>query len=303
MERLSIILICILCTILSKGQGYIDETSEWKGYHYQWGAGFPDQRKTSEFQYSKDTIIDGKDYVELLYKSFDYHTELIGVQIDTVWSWEYIGKIYLREIDKKWYEKRENEDRLILDFNYGIGDTIHYDWYYDEYYIVQDIEEFEIAGQRRKKFIIPLRNFRQFYIYEGIGSSRGFLYPFVDASFEGYRILACYNYQGETFIVDSRAENCEVQILSEVKESLKELNVLIYPNPVKDVLNIEMNGEGGEHRIGIFDLNGKKQLEDILFEVTNTKTFQVNISGLPKGIYILKIGNRLKGLTKKIVKL
>ena len=303
MERLSIILVCILCTILSKGQGYIDETSEWKEYHYQWGAGFPDQHKTSEFQYSKDTIIAGKDYVELLYKSFDYHTELIGVQVDTVWSGEHISKIYLREVDKKWYKIEGNEDRLMLDFNYEIGDTIHYDWYYDEYYIVQEIEEFEIASQRRKKFSIPLRNFRQFYIYEGIGSSRGFLYPFVDASFEGYKILECYNYQGETFIVDPRAENCEVQILSGVKESLKELNVLIYPNPVKDILTIEMGGEGVEHKIDIFDLNGKKLLEDRLFAGSNTETFQVNISRLPKGMYVLKIGNSLKGLTKRIVKL
>ena len=303
MEKLLIILVCCLCTILSKGQGYIDETSEWKGYHYQWGAGFPDRHETSEFQYSKDTIIDGKEYVELLYRSFDYHTELIGAQIDTVWFWEYISKIYLREVDKKWYKKQGNEDRLLLDFNYEIGDTIHYDWYYDEYYIVQEIEEFEIAGQTRKKFIIPLRYFRQFYIYEGIGSSRGFLDPFIDASFEGYRILECYNYQGETFIVDSRAENCVVQILSDVKESLKELNVYIYPNPVKDVLNIELIEEEVEHKIEIFDLNGKKLLEGRLFDGAMTETFQVNISKLPKGIYVLKIGNRSRGLTKRIVKL
>ena len=303
MERSSIILFCCLCTLLLKGQGYIDETSEWKGYHYQWGAGFPDKHETSEFKYSKDTIIDGKNYKELLYRRFDYHTELIGVQIDTVWFWEFIGKIYLREIDKKWYEKRDNEDRLILDFNYNIGDTIYYDWYYDEHYVVQEIEEFEIAGQIRKKFIIPLQNTREFYVYEGIGSSRGFLYPFIDASFEGYRILECYNYRGETFIVDSRAENCELQILNDVKGTLKELNVKIYPNPLKDVLNIELGEEWVEHRIEIFDLNRKKLLEDKLYDSENIGSFQINISRLPRGIFVLKIGNRFRGLTQRIVKL
>lgn len=285
------------------GQGYIDQTSAWKGYHYQWGAGFSDKHATTEFQYSKDTIIDGKDYIELLYRRFDYHTELVGIQTDTVWSSEYIGKIYLREVDNKWYHREASADRLILDFNYEIGDTIHYDWYYNEYYIVQDIEEFEIGGETRKKFIIHLQYSRRFYVYEGIGSSRGFLYPFIDASFEGYRVLECYNYQGETFIVDSRAENCEIQIVSDIRESPKEWQAEIYPNPVKDVLNIEMKGGVGEQKIGLFDLNGKRLLEERMFDEVSTGSFQVDLGTLPQGIYILKIGNRFQGLTKKIVKL
>lgn len=68
----------------------------------------------------------------------------------------------------------------------------------------------------------------------------------------------------------------------------------IYPNPVKDVLNIDFNTNNTS--CAIFDMQGK-----LVLELTSGNT-QFNVSSLPKGLYILKITDSEKNLTYKIVK-
>lgn len=68
----------------------------------------------------------------------------------------------------------------------------------------------------------------------------------------------------------------------------------IYPNPVKDVLNIDFNNN--DISGAIFDMQGKRVLK---LDARNT---QFNVSNLPKGIYILKITDSAQTLTYKIIK-
>lgn len=63
--------------------------------------------------------------------------------------------------------------------------------------------------------------------------------------------------------------------------SIKETNISIYPNPVRDILTIE-NGEG---QATIYNAIGQPVHQ---VQITNS-TQQVNMSDLPKGIYFLRI--------------
>ncbi|WP_159799095.1 T9SS-dependent choice-of-anchor J family protein [Flavobacterium sp. MK4S-17] len=67
----------------------------------------------------------------------------------------------------------------------------------------------------------------------------------------------------------------------------------IYPNPVKDILNIENMDITYNNTIEIYDLTGRQIMAKNLTED------KVNVSAFPAGVYILKIGNRSKKFIKE----
>lgn len=81
-----------------------------------------------------------------------------------------------------------------------------------------------------------------------------------------------------------------------VSASLKKNEIdglLLYPNPVEDILNID-SATGLEKQVQIFDMTGKR--------VFNSSTFsQINVSNLKKGIYVIKITENNKVATRKLI--
>ena len=68
--------------------------------------------------------------------------------------------------------------------------------------------------------------------------------------------------------------------------------LLIYPNPTKDILNIEnLNVENKKY--SVFDLNGRLVTKGII------ENLKINVSELSKGIYIIKIAENLKEIKFK----
>lgn len=77
-------------------------------------------------------------------------------------------------------------------------------------------------------------------------------------------------------------------------ESVDEL-VSIYPTKTKDVVNILIPKEG--KTIEIFDISGKSVMK------TNAKNFQtIDLSKLPKGVYIVNIKTNNNVISKKVIK-
>ncbi len=72
-----------------------------------------------------------------------------------------------------------------------------------------------------------------------------------------------------------------------------ELEVLIYPNPVSDILNIKVVNSEEMNNVRIFDISGK-QMMNKLFQ----GNISVNLSDWANGIYLVKIGSN----TIKVVK-
>jgi photosystem II stability/assembly factor-like uncharacterized protein len=73
------------------------------------------------------------------------------------------------------------------------------------------------------------------------------------------------------------------------------MDVVVYPNPASDILNIE--SKGLLSIIQVFDLNGREIMSD--FKPSNT----INISNLSKGVYFIKIfDNNGRFTTRKFVK-
>jgi hypothetical protein len=76
-------------------------------------------------------------------------------------------------------------------------------------------------------------------------------------------------------------------------KSLSNDRVIIYPNPVTDLININLSGA----LIELSDLIGNQILKTIITEST-----QLNVSFLPQGVYFLKITKNNNSHVKKVIK-
>lgn len=86
-----------------------------------------------------------------------------------------------------------------------------------------------------------------------------------------------------------------------VEVSVKEIfdfetkNVTCYPNPVKDVLNVDLTGTEKISKITVSDIYGKQILN---FSPEQNEKIGLNVQTLPPGTYILYFGSTIdKGLT------
>lgn len=83
-------------------------------------------------------------------------------------------------------------------------------------------------------------------------------------------------------------------IISQQKE-----NVLLYPNPVKDVLNITTSELSAEKTIIIYSALGQKVLET----KANSATVLLPINKLTSGVYFCRINSGTQNITKTFIKL
>jgi len=82
-----------------------------------------------------------------------------------------------------------------------------------------------------------------------------------------------------------------------IKSINNEDNFEIYPNPTTDAITIELDNSE-KSTISIININGQ---EMITKQVTGNKT-NINISALPKGIYLVKVANDKAVSVSKVVK-
>jgi hypothetical protein len=103
---------------------------------------------------------------------------------------------------------------------------------------------------------------------------------------------------GETFIVGASSGFAEVYSFKEslnIKNNELDKYTKIYPNPVKNNLQVFINSNNNLEKIIIYNQLGKK--------ITSTSSTLLNISKYPKGIYFIKIITNKGFITKKIIKI
>ena len=90
-----------------------------------------------------------------------------------------------------------------------------------------------------------------------------------------------------------------------VKESVNPMTaVRVYPNPVQDVLNLEINASmASEMNVSIYNIMGQKVMESNTNVTTGINGRQVNVSNLNAGIYFVTVkANGFENTQKFIVK-
>ena len=76
-------------------------------------------------------------------------------------------------------------------------------------------------------------------------------------------------------------------------------NVSIYPNPVKDNLNINIKDFSGEVSVKIIDVNGREVLNQTISNFNGSNA--IELSRFASGIYILKLTGEDLNYSKKII--
>ncbi len=79
-------------------------------------------------------------------------------------------------------------------------------------------------------------------------------------------------------------------------QEVNKTKLVFYPNPVKNILNIENDSK--INTIKIYDLTGK----ELVTKEFDAKNVNIDVSNLPKGIYMVKIGSKNSNRTIKIIK-
>ena len=93
--------------------------------------------------------------------------------------------------------------------------------------------------------------------------------------------------------------NLDISSINE--QQIKVLEVYVYPNPTKDVLNITFeNVVIPKLKYTLTDINGKLILNGIIKNKENQN--KINFSNLDSGIYILNFTSKEKNQTFKIIK-
>lgn len=87
--------------------------------------------------------------------------------------------------------------------------------------------------------------------------------------------------------------------ISESTIQLGHSNLITYPNPVTDVLNIDLTGVMGDGTISILTLEGKEIQTQ---KTSGSRLITINFNHLSQGIYLCRYSNATEQKTVKIIK-
>lgn len=173
--------------------------------------------------------------------------------------------------------------------------------------VVLDTGHTQINGFSLKSLTVTTtaQNTSTYTIVERVGPLKGFLHQYYCCASDCWNYLGDFNcYKDDGFGIYSKpgVSACNFVSVKETSQTLK--NVQIYPNPVNEILTIELN---------LFDESGKFVITDVLGQTVLVKgvkrqdllepRYQLDVSELKEGIYFLQVLSREKLITtKKIIK-
>jgi len=214
-----------------------------------------------------DTLIDLKHYTKIWTNNDLYPTD----------NMEFHG--FIREENKKTYY-RYNTEKLIYDFSLPIGDSINFNGYWFTNFMIDSVE---VNGNKYKE--MKLTNIHDtISLIEKIGNiEEGLRYTIGFYDLGCYERLLCYFNNDNCLYTNPEFNYCSLGLNNQIKTEEDE-KTIIYPNPVKDFLNI--NSKEVISNIEVLDIEGRLLITE---ENINNLNYTTNLNTLTKGIYILKI--------------
>ncbi len=235
--------------------------------------------------------------------SNDFIDNRMNFNLFTTGGITYIGNI----------NKSDNEFKVLYDYNLNVGDTLFsYSLCSEPFLTYIDSVKFEfLAGKVRKVYItspITENNSDDCSLYfgeqgklvEGIHSVNSFMLGNANTNNSYSDSLRCYTYHNEKgieFIEHFSSFPCD-SIKTFVDDPVF-FFYRIYPNPVKENLNILFN-DYFSGTIGIYEISGRR----LLYNTEDKKrSSNIDVSSLVAGIYFLEINNGQGIFVRKFVKM
>jgi len=287
MKNLSLLILLSLSIFIDiKAQKTIEFDKQWNVVDYKV---FTSNTCTNLYSFRKDTTINSQEYLELYSKS--------DTTIQTNWS---SLEIFMREDSlNRIYVLENGIDKILYDFNLVQNDTFHLNIdFFDCELIVYQVDSVQFVNGESRKRIRLIRSDdpnpdQPWYGYkdwiQGIGSSTS-LYRYVESCFTDYPLdLLCYFENEELVYSNPNNQGCYI---TPVEEIPNETQILIYPNPTINELNIISNYTILNTKIIGFD--GRLMLDE------NNKS-RLNLSDLISGFYIAQIETSNGVTIKKVL--
>jgi hypothetical protein len=87
-----------------------------------------------------------------------------------------------------------------------------------------------------------------------------------------------------------------------ITEVLSEKNVTVYPIPAKTILNIKLDGiEAQQADLKLVNLLGQVVYTHAITINAGTNNFQIDVTGLQKGIYLLELQGDKSRAAKRVI--
>ncbi len=220
--------------------------------------------------------------------------------------------LFIREdtIARRVYLMNRFTERVLYDFSLEVGDTAPHYSFTQQFPIVQSIDTINIGGVLRKVINFSHSNdidvwfsngtnyMQELSWIEGIGSTQGFLFPFVESSEYGSfaNVLVCYSSNDSIIYHNSHFTDCMPTNTITSPESTP--SITAYPNPAKDRITLEF-GEARFSTLRLVNTAGATVLETALTGHDPQHTLQ--LKGLPAGIYSCILSGKDGTATQKIV--
>lgn len=294
-KKAQVTFLFLILGLIANSQEYLNESSKWYTLR---GDIYDNWYRTSKLEIIGDTIIEGNTYKKIQRTSSLLYLELFSTSDTIIYEPINISLDFLREESKKFYRWWNGEDRLIIDFDLQIGDEIQGPWEIEE---IQSIDTMLVGNEYRKIYNTSDGN----QVFEGIGTNQGLFEGLRFLGDEGFGALKCYSQDGENYDLYNgwipelmEIEQCEeLFITTNTIDNRADIKFKIYPNPVKEVMWIELE-EIESFKILIINLLGQ-EIRRIQFEQNEKKG--VNISDLNKGVYIVQLEIGEKIYSRKII--
>ena len=215
---------------------------------------------------------------------------------------------FTRQLDQRVYFKPYfwdySTDILLYDFGVSVGDTVWHGgsmsvegiFHVNEKYSI--IKEIEIENDKKTYYVDRMDMLPEVW-YEGIGSFRGLFGHITPIPLYNNfpNKLVCFKHNDNVEFLDNPTCNKCFCTSSNIDDLILE-KINIYPNPTKDVLNIEVQENTKIKSISIYSMDGKL-IKKSKYSYNSEK---INITSLKSGSYIINLETDKGNFNQIIIK-
>lgn len=252
-----------------------------------------------EYYIKNDTILNSLKYYKLYKSGVAYY--------DTPFYFNsvYVGAI--RDDNNKffYFKKADTSEVMLFDFNLKLGDTIQA--FIGKGHVINHMDTLP-GGRKKIECINSIFGgcMAVVQIIEGIGHAGGIMedLPCIHIGLSGH-YLTCYLengkliYHNDLGFFDSECEpNSSIRCVCN-----KNARMNIYPMPFNEMVTIEFSDSYSDITLlEIYNVQGIKMSIKKVYTTMDSNRIKLDVSGLQKGIYIIKIGNENSFHTQKLMK-
>lgn len=284
--------IYLLITLISwiplncHGQDYIPIVNGDHNIEYEICHPIFDAIALEVYSISGDTVIEGRNYSIVSYENIEGY-----IRQDSTNS-------------KLWYKEKGGDEKLIMDLNLGVGDSIFIDCarYGRRYSTVMKVETEDSRKVLELDYIYPetyigpgdTSIYRPLKFIEGIGPSGFFLYQIEDLDFHMYGFIL-KEVRHDSVVVYSELNECYDLVPNATQEQHKN-EWSISPNPCQDY--IQINSDDFIKDLVIYNMFGQPIFRQTLVQDGSI----IDVSRFPRGMYLVSNNANSNGTIKVFVK-